>query len=135
MKIQNLNKYRELYGELECIDKQLAKKKEWVSDAVLGDSGEPEHKQVVKPVEGYIHGIGSVVLEVEKRRVEGEMLAIKAYIAAIPVSKIRKALEIYCLSEKKISWEKVADALGEDDGQALRMAVVRYIRQYDQIES
>lgn len=131
MKIQDLSKYRELYDKLECIDGQLADKQ--VSDAVLGDSGEPAYEQVVKPVEGYIHGIGTVSLLAEKRRVEGEMLAIKAYIAAIPVSKIRKALEIYCLSEKKISWEKVADALGEDDGQALRMAVVRYIRQYDQI--
>lgn len=131
MKIQNLSKYRELYDKLECIDGQLADKQ--VYDAVLGDSGEPAYEQVVKPVEGYIHGIGTVSLLTEKRRVEGEMMAIKAYIAAIPVSKIRKALEIYCLSEKKISWEKVADALGENDGQALRMAVVRYIRQYDQI--
>lgn len=131
MKIQDLSKYRELYDKLECIDGQLADKQ--VYDAVLGDSGEPAYEQVVKPVEGYIHGIGTVSLLTEKRRVEGEMMAIKAYIAAIPVSKIRKALEIYCLSEKKISWEKVADALGEDDGQALRMAVVRYIRQYDQI--
>lgn len=131
MKIQDLNKYRELYDKLECIDGQLADKQ--VYDAVLGDSGEPAYEQVVKPVEGYIHGVGTVSLLTEKRRVEGEMLAIKAYIAAIPVSKIRKALEIYCLSEKKISWEKVADALGEDDGQALRMAVVRYIRQYEQI--
>lgn len=131
MKIQDLSKYRKLYDKLECIDGQLADKQ--VYDAVLGDSGEPAYEQVVKPVEGYIHGVGTVSLLTEKRRVEGEMLAIKAYIAAIPVSKIRKALEIYCLSEKKISWEKVADALGEDDGQALRMAVVRYIRQYDQI--
>lgn len=131
MKIQDLNKYRELYDRLECIDGQLADKQ--VYDAVLGDSGEPAYEQVVKPVEGYIHGIGTVSLLTEKRRVEGEMMAIKAYIAAIPVSKIRKALEIYCLSEKKISWEKVADALGEDDGQALRMAVVRYISQFDQI--
>ena len=131
MKIQDLNKYRELYDRLECIDGQLADKQ--VYDAVLGDSGEPAYEQVVKPVDGYIHGIGTVSLLTEKRRVEGEMMAIKAYIAAIPVSKIRKALELYCLSEKKISWEKVADALGEDDGQALRMAVVRYIRQYDQI--
>lgn len=131
MKIQDLSKYRELYDKLECIDGQLADKQ--VYDAVLGDSGEPAYEQVLKPVEGYIHGIGTVSLLTEKRRVEGEMLAIKAYIAAIPVSKIRKALEIYCLSEKKISWEKVADALGEDDGQALRMAVVRYIGQYDQI--
>lgn len=131
MKIQDLSKYRELYDKLECIDGQLADKQ--VYDAVLGDSGEPAYEQVVKPVEGYIHGVGTVSLLTEKRRVEGEMLAIKAYIAAIPVSKIRKALEIYCLSEKKISWEKVADALGEDDGQALRMAVVRYIRQYEQI--
>lgn len=131
MKIQDLNKYRELYDKLECIDGQLADKQ--VYDAVLGDSGEPAYEQVVKPVEGYIHGIGTVSLLTEKRRVEGEMMAIKAYIAAIPVSKIRKALELYCLSEKKISWEKVADAIGEDDGQALRMAVVRYIRQYDQI--
>lgn len=117
MKIQNLNKYRELYDKLECIDGQLADKQ--VYDAVLGDSGEPAYEQVVKPVEGYIHGIGTVSLLTEKRRVEGEMMAIKAYIAAIPVSKIRKALELYCLSEKKISWEKVADALGEYDGQAL----------------
>lgn len=131
MKIQDLNKYRELYDKLECIDGQLADKQ--VYDAVLGDSGEPAYEQVVKPVEGYIHGIGTVSLLTEKRRVESEMMAIKAYIAAIPVSKIRKALEIYCLSEKKISWEKVADALEEDDGQALRMAVVRYISQYDQI--
>lgn len=131
MKIQGLNKYRELYDKLECIDGQLADKQ--VYDAVLGDSGEPAYEQVVRPVEGYIHGIGTVSLLTEKRRVEGEMMAIKAYIAAIPVSKIRKALEIYCLSEKKISWEKVADALGEDDGQALRMAVVRYISQFDQI--
>lgn len=131
MKIQELSKYRELYDRLECIDGQLADKQ--VYDAVLGDSGEPAYEQVVKPVEGYIHGIGTVSLLTEKRRVEGEMMAIKAYIAAIPVSKIRKALELYCLSEKKISWEKVADALGEDDGQALRMAVVRYIRQYNQI--
>lgn len=131
MKIQDLNKYRELYDKLECIDGQLADKQ--VYDAVLGDSGEPAYEQVVKPVEGYIHGIGTVSLLTEKRRVESEMMAIKAYIAAIPVSKIRKALEIYCLSEKKISWEKVADALGEDDGQALRMAVVRYISQFDQI--
>lgn len=131
MKIQDLSKYRELYDKLECIDGQLANKQ--VYDAVLGDSGEPAYEQVVKPVEGYIHGIGTISLLTEKRRVEGEMMAIKAYIAAIPVSKIRKALEIYCLSEKKISWEKVADALGEDDGQALRMAVVRYISQYDQI--
>lgn len=131
MKIQDLNKYRELYDRLECIDGQLADKQ--VYDAVLGDSGEPAYEQVVKPVEGYIHGIGTVSLLTEKRRVEGKMMAIKAYIAAIPVSKIRKALEIYCLSEKKISWERVADALGEDDGQALRMAVVRYISQFDQI--
>lgn len=131
MKIQDLNKYRELYDKLECIDGQLADKQ--VYDAVLGDSGEPAYEQVVKPVEGYIHGIGTVSLLTEKRRVEGKMMAIKAYIAAIPVSKIRKALEIYCLSEKKISWERVADALGEDDGQALRMAVVRYISQFDQI--
>lgn len=131
MKIQDLNKYRELYDKLECIDGQLADKQ--VYDAVLGDSGEPAYEQVVKPVEGYIHGIGTVSLLTEKRRVEGEMMAIKAYIAAIPVSKIRKALELYCLSEKKISWEKVADALEEDDGQALRMAVVRYISQFDQI--
>lgn len=131
MKIQDLSKYRELYDKLECIDGQLADKQ--VYDAVLGDSGEPAYEQVVKPVEGYIHGVGTVSLLTEKRRVEGEMLAIKAYIAAIPVSKIRKALEIYCLSEKKISWEKVADVLGEDDGQALRMAVVRYISQFDQI--
>lgn len=131
MKIQDLSKYRELYDKLECIDGQLADKQ--VYDAVLGDSGEPAYEQVVKPVEGYIHGIGTVSLLTEKRRVEGEMMAIKAYIAAIPVSKIRKALEIYCLSEKKMSWEKVADALGEYDGQALRMAVVRYIRQFDQI--
>lgn len=131
MKIQELSKYRELYDKLECIDGQLADKQ--VYDAVLGDSGEPAYEQVVKPVEGYIHGIGTVSLLTEKRRVEGEMMAIKAYIAAIPVSKIRKALELYCLSEKKISWEKVADALGEDDGQALRMAVVRYISQFDQI--
>ena len=131
MKIQELSKYRELYDKLECIDGQLAAKQ--VYDAVLGDSGEPAYEQVVKPVEGYIHGIGTVSLLTEKRRVEGEMMAIKAYIAAIPVSKIRKALEIYCLSEKKISWERVADALGEDDGQALRMAVVRYISQFDQI--
>ena len=131
MKIQDLSKYRELYDKLECIDGQLADKQ--VYDAVLGDSGEPAYEQVVKPVEGYIHGIGTVSLLTEKRRVEGEMMAIKAYIAAIPVSKIRKALEIYCLSEKKISWEKVADALDEDDGQALRMAVVRYISQFDQI--
>lgn len=131
MKIQDLNKYRELYDKLECIDGQLADKQ--VYDAVFGDSGEPAYEQVVKPVEGYIHGIGTVSLLTEKRRVEGEMMAIKAYIAAIPVSKIRKALELYCLSEKKISWEKVADALGEYDGQALRMAVVRYISQFDQI--
>lgn len=131
MKIQDLSKYRELYDKLECIDGQLADKQ--VYDAVLGDSGEPAYEQVVKPVEGYIHGIGTVSLLTEKRRVEGEMMVIKAYIAAIPVSKIRKALEIYCLSEKKISWERVADALGEDDGQALRMAVVRYISQFDQI--
>ena len=131
MKIQGLNKYRELYDKLECIDGQLADKQ--VYDAVLGDSGEPAYEQVVRPVEGYIHGIGTVSLLTEKRRVEGEMMAIKAYIAAIPVSKIRKALELYCLSEKKISWEKVADALGEYDGQALRMAVVRYISQFDQI--
>ena len=131
MKIQDLSKYRELYDKLECIDGQLADKQ--VYDAVLGDSGEPAYEQVVKPVEGYIHGIGTVSLLTEKRRVESEMMAIKAYIAAIPVSKIRKALELYCLSEKKISWEKAADALGEDDGQALRMAVVRYISQFDQI--
>lgn len=131
MKIQDLCKYRELYDKLECIDGQLADKQ--VYDAVLGDSGEPAYEQVVKPVEGYIHGIGTVSLLTEKRRIEDELMAIKAYIAAIPVSRIRKALELYCLSDKKISWEKVADVFGEDDGQALRMAVVRYIRQYDQI--
>lgn len=131
MKIKELSKYRELAERLECIDGQLADKQ--VYDAVLGDSGEPAYEQVVKPVEGYIHGIGTVSLLQEKRRIEHDMRLIREYIAAIPVSRIRKALELYCLSEKKHTWGNVADALEEDDEQALRMAVVRYISHYDQI--
>lgn len=131
MKINDLHKYHALAEMLECVEGQLADKQ--VHDAVLGDSGEPAHEQVTKPVEGYIHGIGTVSLLHEKRRIERDMRRIREYIAAVPVTRIRKALELYCLSENRMTWAAVAEQLEELDDCCLRQAVARYVKHNDQI--
>lgn len=130
MKINDLHKYHALAEMLECVEEQLEHKQ--VHDAVLGDSGEPAHEQVTKPVEGYIHGIGTVSLLAEKRRIEHDMKLIRAYIAAVPITRIRKALELYCMAEKRYTWAMVADELGEIDDICLRQAVSRYIKHLEQ---
>lgn len=132
MKIHDLKKYQDYAEELECVEAQLAGK--YVCDSVLGDSGEPAHEQVSKPVEGYIHGLGTVSLLVEEAHLMRKMAEIEEYIAAIPVTRIRKALEIYCYSEKskKMTWGKVADKMGEVDENNLRKAVERYLCQIEQ---
>ena len=129
MKITELHKYRELSEMLDCIELQLEAKE--VHDAVLGDSGEPAYEQVTKPVEGYIHGIGSIRLLQEKRRIEAAMSDIQGFIAAIPVTKIRTALELYCLNAKPLTWRQVAHMMSDEEN-SLSKAVGRYLKQIEQ---
>lgn len=130
MKIDELREYRKYAERLDCIEGQLEHHE--VHDAVLGDSGEPAHEQVTKPVEGYIHGIGTVSLLTEKKRCERAMECIELYILAIPEERIRKALLLYC--KNKTTWEKVANEIGEDNGDTLQRAVSRALYAIEQNE-
>lgn len=58
MKTADLAKYRTLAERLECIEEQLEHHE--VHDVVIGDSGAPAYSKVTKPVEGYIHGVGTI---------------------------------------------------------------------------
>lgn len=119
MKISDLRQYRKNAELLECIDNQL--ERELVADTVQGDSGAPAHERITKPVEGYIHGMGTVLLLTEKSRLRAAQCEIERYISAIPNSRVRKALELYCLdlSGRAPTWETVADKMGEPSGEAL----------------
>lgn len=130
MKIDELRLYRKYAERLDCIDEQLEHHE--AHDAVLGDSGEPAHEQVTKPVQGYIHGVGTVSLLAEKRRCKRAMEDIELYILAIPEERIRRALLLYC--KHKTTWEKVASEIGECNGDTLQRAVSRALSAIEQGE-
>lgn len=127
MKISDLRQYRKNAELLECIESQL--ERQAVADTVQGDSGAPAHERITKPVEGYIHGMGTVSLLTEKSRLRAAQREIERYISAIPNSRVRKALELYCLdlSGRAPTWETVAARLGEESPKALEMSVRREI--------
>lgn len=128
MKIEELRQHRALTEMLDCVDRQLESKE--IHDAVLGDSGEPAHEQVTVSVEGYIHGIGTINLLVQRKELERRIAEIDDYIAAIPVYRVRKALELNC--KEGLSWRNTAHAMGEESEVALQRYVARYIKQIEQ---
>ena len=128
MKIEELRQHRKLTEMLECVEKQLESKE--VHDAVLGDSGEPAHEQVTVSVEGYIHGIGTVNLLIQRKQLESKIAEINEFIAAIPVTRVRRALELNC--KEGLSWRQVSHAMGEESEVALQRYVARYIKQIEQ---
>lgn len=123
MKTADLSRYRTLAERLECIEEQLERKE--VHDVVVGNSGAPAYSKVTKPVEGYIHGMGTVSLLAEKSKCIKEMEGIESFIAAIPVSHVRKALSLFCLDEKRYTWQEVADKFGYEGD--IRRACSRYL--------
>ncbi|MBR1750910.1 MAG: hypothetical protein IJ740_08530 [Ruminococcus sp.] len=130
MKTADLSRYRKLAERLECIEEQLEHKE--VHDAVIGDSGAPAYSKVTKPVEGYIHGFGTVSLLAEKAACLHKMESIVDYILAIPSSRVRRALKLYCLSDTTMTWQEVAEKMGERDCRALVKTVERCLAKIEQ---
>ncbi len=133
MKTTDLRKYHAYAERLECIEEQLESKR--VHDAVLGDSGEPAHECITKPVEGYIHGMGTVSLLAEKARCRASMNEIERYILGIEEKRIRTALKLYCMADKKMTWQEVAAEMGERDCRPLVKAVERCLVKIEQNEN
>lgn len=108
MTLSDLEKYRANCELLECIDRQLGKKKVLIS--TQGSAGPPAYQLVTKKDEGYIHGLGTVSLLNEKSRIEAENEKICAFIDAIPVRRFHKALKLYCIGcgSKTFTWDEVA---------------------------
>lgn len=129
MKTADLNKYRTLAQRLECIEEQLERRE--VHDVVIGDSGAPAYSKLTKPVEGYIHGMGTVSLLAEKAKCQREMQEIDDYIAAIPVTTVRRALELYCLDDCEYTWLEVADKLKYEGD--LRRYCTRYLERLSSV--
>lgn len=135
MKIEELDRYREYSEKLSCIEEQIDeyKREHTVYDAVLGDSGEPAHEQVVVPIEGIILGDGIVDLEKERNVYIRKMKEIKADIYSIPKTSYRMALKMHCMeyknekTKKPYTWQEVAEELGFSQGELLRRNISRYI--------
>ncbi len=129
MTLSDLEKYRANCELLECIDRQLGKKKVLIS--TQGSAGPPAYQLVTKKDEGYIHGLGTVSLLNEKSRIEAENEKICAFIDAIPVRRFHKALKLYCIccGSKMFTWDEVAGMCDETSGESLRKALDRYFKE------
>lgn len=117
-------RYKQLQGELECVENQLHKRK--VYDSVQGSSGAPAYSKVTKKVEGYIHGKGSVDLIMAQKDINRQIAEIDIFIAGIPIHDYRRALEMLCYEGFK-TWEEVGDAM-QTDGDNLRRNVANYLK-------
>ena len=117
-------RYKQLQGELECVENQLHKRK--VYDSVQGSSGAPAYSKVTKKVEGYIHGKGSVDLIMAQKDIKQQIAEIDIFIAGIPITEYRRALEMLCYEGFK-TWEEVGDAM-QTDGDNLRRNVANYLK-------
>lgn len=111
MKLDDLSRYRALEERYICVSEQLEGKLR-VHDTVTGDSGAPAYSKVTKPVEGYIHGVGTVTLLREQSDLLRAMQMIEDYISAIPLQKYRRALELYCCdTSRKWTWNQIQEKL------------------------
>lgn len=120
-------KYKELTDKLECIENQLYKRK--VYDSVQGSSGAPAYSKVTKKVEGYIHGEGSINLIAAQKLAKKQIAEIDIFIAGIPITEYRRALEMLCYENYK-TWEEVGDAM-QTDGDNLRRNINNYLKKLD----
>lgn len=120
-------KYKQLQEKLECIENQLYKRK--VYDSVQGSSGAPAYSKVTKKVEGYIHGEGSINLIAAQKDVKRQIAEIDIFIAGIPITEYRRALEMLCYEGFK-TWEEVGDAM-QTDGDNLRRNINNYLKKLD----
>ena len=123
MTLSDLEKYRANCELLECIERQLGKKKVLIS--TQGSAGPPTYQLVTKKDEGYIHVLGTVSLLNEKSE------KICAFIDAIPVRRFHKALKLYCIGcgSKTFTWDEVAGMCDETSGESLRKALDRYFKE------
>ena len=127
MKLAEITCYNALKEKLECIDKQLEKKK--VYDAVQGNSGAPAYSKVTKKVEGYIHGQGTINLIDEQKKVKAQMSEIERIVAVIPKTIYRTALEMLIYQGYK-TWAEIGDTL-QLDGENLRRNIANYLEKVD----
>lgn len=119
-------KYRALQGELDCVEKQLEKLK--VYDVVQGSRPAPSYEKGNKKVEGYIHGKGSVDLLAEQSSLKKQIAEIEIFIAAIPITEYREAMEMLCY--KGYDFNDVGDVMRKD-GDNLRRNINNYLRKLD----
>lgn len=119
-------KYRKLQGEWDCVDNQLNKRK--VRDEVQTSRPAPTFEKGTAIVEGYIHGKGTVNLLAEKSLLEKQIAEIEIFIAAIPITEYREAMEMLCY--KGYDFNDVGDAM-QKDGDNLRRNINNYLRKLD----
>lgn len=119
-------KYRKLQGELDCVENQLSRRK--VRDEVQGSRPAPSYEKGTVIVEGYIHGKGTIDLLSEKSSLKKQIAEIDIFIAAIPITEYREAMEMLCY--KGYDFNDVGDAM-QTDGDNLRRNINNYLKKLD----
>lgn len=132
MKIKDLRQYRTICAEIDYIDSKLKGSKIHVSDSVQSAAKHPYSLHNVR-IEGDIYERSSPSLLAKRQDLIAQKESIEQFINSIPIFKIRRALELYCiepLGENLVSptWEDVADAMADGStAAALKMAAKRFL--------
>ena len=127
----DLKAYRAICAEITNREKRLEDSKIHTEAVVQGSTQFPYNKRAIH-VEGDLYPSGSdserhkiTLLKIRKREIEEAVENIDDYCARYAIT--RKFLDNSY--GERVTWETVADELGNTTGEAIRTRVSRYLRQ------
>lgn len=129
MTIQDLREYRAICAEIEQREARLNRDRQHVIDTVQTAADFPYWKHVI-PVEGDVYPY-PVAPEREKiAALKMRKADIEEFVRSVEDYSTRRILELYFLAPvygEKMTWEKVADAMGDGrGGDACRIKIIRF---------
>jgi len=146
MKLSELRRYRRRVRQLGAVEQQL--REYAVTDSVQGSKGAPSFEKTTRLVEGYPHTERVMQLLEQRHIIRRWLQSADDYIFSVEDERICTALLLYCCDERfyektatqilghkptgkdpmvRIKWAHVAQEMQESSGDALRMAVYRYM--------
>lgn len=146
MKLSELRKYRRRVRQLGLVERQLEPYA--VVDSVQGSKGAPSFEKTTRYVEGYPHTERVSQLLSQRQWLKAYLQEAEDFIFGIEDERICTALILYCMDERlykelderrhgpdgyrsnspvRVTWEDVAERMGEPSGAAVKMAVYRFM--------
>lgn len=146
MNLSELKRYRRRVRQLAQVERQLEPYA--VVDPVQGSKGAPSFEKTTRYVKGYPHTERVCQLLSQQRWLKAYLQEAEDFIFGIEDERVCTALILYCMDERlykelderrrgsdgyrsnspvRVTWEDVAERMGEPSGDAVRMAVFRYM--------